>query len=86
MKRSWLLRLGLYSGPIESDATLSFFVYFATRAPKQLTALIDAICCDGEAVSIGVTLAGKGVGLGHISRTIPIATSRAPESCSPSMC
>ena len=32
MKREWLLRRGLYSGPIESDAMLAFFVDFATRA------------------------------------------------------
>jgi CelD/BcsL family acetyltransferase involved in cellulose biosynthesis len=66
MKREWLLRRGLYSGPIESDAMLAFFVDFATRAPKQVTTLIDAIRRDGEAVSIGVTLACKGVGFGHI--------------------
>jgi CelD/BcsL family acetyltransferase involved in cellulose biosynthesis len=66
MKREWLLRRGLYSGPIESDAMLAFFVDFATRAPNQATVLIDAIRRDGEAVSVGVTLACKGVGFGHI--------------------
>lgn len=66
MKREWLLRRGLYSGPIESHAMLAFFVDYATRAPNQVTTLIDAIRRDGEAVSVGVTLACRGVGFGHI--------------------
>ncbi len=66
MKRAWLLRRGLYSGPIESDAMLAFFLDFAMRAPNQVKTLIDAIRRDGEAVSVGVTFACKGVGFGHI--------------------
>jgi CelD/BcsL family acetyltransferase involved in cellulose biosynthesis len=66
MKRAWLLRRGLYSGPIESDAMLAFFVDYAARAPIQVATLIDAIRRDGEAVSIGVSFACKGVGFGHI--------------------
>jgi CelD/BcsL family acetyltransferase involved in cellulose biosynthesis len=66
MKREWLQRRGLYSGPIESDAMLAFFLDFAARAPNQVTTLIDAIRRDGEAVSVGLTFACKGVGFGHI--------------------
>lgn len=66
MKRAWLLRRGLYSGPVESPAMLAFFLDFVARAPSQATALIDAISREGEAVSVGVTIACKGVGFGHI--------------------
>jgi CelD/BcsL family acetyltransferase involved in cellulose biosynthesis len=71
MKRAWLLRRGLYSGPIESDAMLAFFLDFAARAPNQVTTLLDAIRRDGEAVSVGVTFACKGVGFGHILAHAP---------------
>ena len=35
MKRDWLLRRGLYSAPIESDAMLAFFLDFAARRAKS---------------------------------------------------
>jgi CelD/BcsL family acetyltransferase involved in cellulose biosynthesis len=66
MKRDWLLRRGLYSAPIESDAMLTFFLDFAARAPDQVTTLVDAILRDGQPVSVGVTLACKGSGFGHL--------------------
>jgi CelD/BcsL family acetyltransferase involved in cellulose biosynthesis len=66
MKREWLSRRGLYSAPIESDAMLAFFIDFAARAPRQVTTLVDAILRDGAPVSVGVTLACKGSGFGHL--------------------
>jgi CelD/BcsL family acetyltransferase involved in cellulose biosynthesis len=66
MKREWLLRRGLYSGPIESDAMLSFFLDFVKRPPEGGAAIVDAILRDGAPVSIGVTLSCKGAGLGHL--------------------
>lgn len=66
MKRRWLLQRGLYSAPIESDAMLSFFLDFAERAPQGVETLVDAILRDGDPVSVGVTLACKGAGFGHL--------------------
>lgn len=66
MKRDWLMRRGLFSAPIESDAMLAFFLDFAARAPGQVTTLVDAILRDGAPISVGVTLACKGSGIGHL--------------------
>ena len=66
MKRAWLLRQGLYSQPIESDAMQAFFIDFAARFTRQIATLIDTIQRDGEAISVGVTLACKGAAFGHI--------------------
>lgn len=66
MKRAWLARRGLYSAPIESAAMLAFFLDFAAGAQEQTQLLTHAIRRDGEAVAVGVTLACKNVGFGHL--------------------
>jgi CelD/BcsL family acetyltransferase involved in cellulose biosynthesis len=66
MKRAWLFRRGLYSGPIENDAMLGFFVDLASREPNQATMLIDAIYSDREPIAVGITLVAKGSAFGHI--------------------
>jgi CelD/BcsL family acetyltransferase involved in cellulose biosynthesis len=66
MKRDWLLRRGLYSGPIESDATLDFFLDFAKRADADVETLIDTVERDGAPVAVGVTFACKGAAVGYL--------------------
>jgi CelD/BcsL family acetyltransferase involved in cellulose biosynthesis len=66
MKRAWLSRRGLYSGPVEDDAMLNFFLDFSSRKSNQATLLIDAICRDGRPIGVGITLAARNSALGHI--------------------
>ncbi len=45
---------------------LAFFLDFAQRPQGSAKMLADAILRDGEAVAVGVTIACKGVGFGHL--------------------
>jgi CelD/BcsL family acetyltransferase involved in cellulose biosynthesis len=66
MKRAWLLRRGLYSGPLDDDAMLNFFVDFCSRKSNQAGLLIDAICRDGRPIGVGITLGAGNSAFGHI--------------------
>ncbi len=66
MKREWLRRRGLYSGPIESDAMLAFFLDFAARPQSSATMLVDSVRRDGAPIAVGVTFACKDAGFGHL--------------------
>ncbi|HMK89006.1 MAG TPA: GNAT family N-acetyltransferase [Methylocystis sp.] len=65
-KRAWLAKRGFYSRSIESDATLAFFLDFAARAGEETKLLTHAILRDGDPVAVGVTLACKNAGFGHL--------------------
>jgi CelD/BcsL family acetyltransferase involved in cellulose biosynthesis len=66
MKREWLLRRGLYSGPIESSAMPAFFLDLMQQKPGPVEALVDAVLRDGEPVAVGVTLSCRGACFGHL--------------------
>lgn len=66
IKRAWLAVRARYSGAIENDETLGFFLDAVTDEARPVETQIDAVYRDGAAIGVAISFVCKNEAFGHI--------------------